>query len=98
MRSPSLRGSLDIVAGLDPQLASVAGLQPAMQELGQLREPLERVAALEAPMSRLARLLWCWIGPFCSRSGTVRAAAWGVVTFVAVRLAIISASRATRAS
>ena len=50
------KASLDMVAALEPRLASVADLRPAMQELGGLREPLQRVAALEPPMSRLASL------------------------------------------
>ena len=69
-----------------------------MQELGQLREPMERVAMLEAPMSRLASAALVLDRPFLlvvlALCGMVL---WGLVTYVAVRLAIVSANRATRA-
>jgi hypothetical protein len=60
-----------------------------------LRQPLERVAALDEPMSRLAA-----IGAILDRPllllgiGVLALAAWGLVTFFAVRFAILSASRA----
>ena len=60
---------------------------------------MERLAALEGPMTRVAEL-----GSLISRpwliaiAGLVGLLAWGAVTFVAVRLAIVSAARVTRAS
>ena len=77
------------------RLAAVADLGPQLQNVGGLRDPLERVAALEAPMSRLAAL-----GSVLDRPlmlvvvGLLALAAWGLVTFLAVRFAIISATRA----
>ena len=74
----------------------MAALSGSMDQLAELRGPMERLAALEAPMSRLAgigvaarcvrpasiavQLDWHWLG-------------WGIVTFLAVRLAIVSAAR-----
>jgi hypothetical protein len=95
-----LQGSLRMVAELQPQLASVAGLQPAMQQLGALREPMERVAAREAPMSRLADVA-ANAASVLQRPALLAILAlagllaWGVVTFVAVRLAMASAGRAS---
>jgi hypothetical protein len=60
---------------------------------------MERVAALEPPMARLASL-----GSILERPWQLVAvaafglAAWGVVTFGAVRLAVVSAARATKSS
>jgi hypothetical protein len=91
----SLHDSMDRVAGLKDQLAAVAALRGAMQELGNLRQPMEHVAALEPPMTRLAAL-----GAMLDRPGllllgaAIGLSAWGVITFVAVRLAIVSAARA----
>jgi len=73
----------------------VSDLAPQLQNVGGLREPLERVAALEAPMSRLAALGSVLDRPLLLIAvGLLALAAWGVVTFLAVRLAIISAGRA----
>jgi hypothetical protein len=84
-----------MVAGLEPQLAAVAGLRPAMQELGGLRTPMERVAGLEAPMTRLADLVAILDRPLALAAlALFGLLAWGVVTFIAVRLAITSAARA----
>lgn len=65
-----------------------------MVKLAALQQPLERVGALGDPMSRLANL-----GAILDRPGLlimiglVALAAWFGVTFLAVRLAIISATR-----
>jgi hypothetical protein len=76
-------------------LAAVADLGPQLQNVGGLREPLDRVAALEAPMSRLAALGSVLDRPLLLIGvGLLALAAWGVVTFLAVRFAIISAARA----
>jgi hypothetical protein len=104
-RVAAMRPSLDAVAGLGdpmmrvaelrPQLAAVADLRAPMDELGALRQPLERVADLREPMTRLAAL-----GTALERPILLLAVAllglgvWGVVTFLAVRLAILSASGA----
>jgi len=92
-----LHESLDRVAGLDTQLASVAALKGSMDHLGGLRTPMERLAALEEPMTRVAEL-----GSIVNRPwlfvivGLVALAAWGAVTYVAVKLAIVSAAKVTR--
>jgi len=89
-----LQGSLQQVAALEPQLAAVAGLEPAMKELGGLRAPLERVGALEQPMARLATLVSLFDRPMRFVIwGIAALIAWGLVTFVAVRSAIVSARR-----
>jgi hypothetical protein len=91
-----LQGSLDMMARLEPHLASVADLQPAMTQLGELHDPLQRVAALEAPMSRLAGLTGLFDRPLLlAFIALIALAAWGLVTFVAVRYAIVSAGRVT---
>jgi hypothetical protein len=75
----------------------VANLQPAMQELGRLRQPLERVGALTEPMNRLVAVAGILDHPVLLVLAALGAlAAWGLVTFVAVRLAIVSASRRPR--
>jgi hypothetical protein len=92
-----LHDSLDRVAGLDAQLASVAALKGSMDQLGGLRTPMERLAALEGPMTRVAEL-----GSIVNRPwlfvivGLAALAAWGLVTFVAVKFAIVSAAKVTR--
>jgi hypothetical protein len=97
-RVASLRESMDRVASLQPQLASVADLRGPMDELSTLRQPLERVADLREPMTRLAALGTVLGQPLLlfllAIAGLVL---WGGVTFIAVRLAIVSASRATTA-
>lgn len=91
----ALRPSLDRVSSLGDGLGAVAALGPQLQEVGGLRQPLERVAALEEPMARLAT-----VGSILQRPllllfvGLLALAAWGAVTFFAVRLAILSAARA----
>jgi len=63
--------------------------------LGGLREPMERVAALERPMSQLAELGSIFDRPLLLAGiAAFGLLAWGVVTFVAVRLAMVSAARA----
>ena len=58
---------------------------------------MERLAALEAPMTRVAELGAIFDRPWLfAVVGLVALAAWGAVTFVAVKLAIVSASKATR--
>jgi Asp-tRNA(Asn)/Glu-tRNA(Gln) amidotransferase A subunit family amidase len=88
--------ALGEVAALDSQLASVAALEPSLRGLGELRQPLERVAALEEPMARLAALgsLFDRPGRFVLY-GALALVAWGIVTFLAVRFAIVSAARRT---
>jgi len=87
------------VSSLDVRLASVADLGPQLQQVGGLRQPLERVAALGDPMSRLAALGSILDRPLLLVAiGLVALAAWGAVTFLAVRLAILSASRTTSAA
>jgi hypothetical protein len=87
---------MDQVGALEPRLRLVADLNAPMRDLGTLRDPLERVAALGEPMQRVAAL-----GSIFNRPGLLIGlailglAAWGGVTFLAVRLAIISAARAT---
>jgi hypothetical protein len=94
-----LQGSLDRVAGLESQPASVAALQRSMQQLSTLREPLERVAELDAPMSRIAELGSLLDRPWLLLAAAVAAlAAWGVVTYLAVRLAVLSAGRTPKAT
>jgi hypothetical protein len=57
---------------------------------------MERLAALDQPMSRLASLGSILESPWrLAVFALIGLAAWGVVTFGAVRMAIISAARAT---
>lgn len=90
----SLGDPLVHVAALQPQLAAVADLSAPMTDLTALREPLERVADLRDPMTRLARLGTAMalvnhpmLLALAVCAGLVL---WGGVTFVAVRLAILS--------
>jgi hypothetical protein len=82
------------VSELQPQLAAVASLSRSMDQLAELRGPMERLSALEAPMSRLAGL-----SSLLDRPGRlvllslIALLGWGIVTFLAVRLAIVSAWR-----
>src|SRR5205085_1120950 len=95
MATTALVPALQGVNGLRAPLESVAALSPTLQGVASLREPMTRVAALDAPMSQLAAL-----GTILNRPlllvgiGALALAAWGLVTFVAVRFAILSASRA----
>ena len=81
-------------SGLETQLAAVANLSGSMDQLAQLREPMDRLAGLEAPMARLAGL-----SSLLDRPGRlilfslIALLGWGIVTFLAVRLAIVSAGR-----
>ena len=62
---------------------------------GALRQPMERVADLREPMTRLARLGAVLDHPILLIVlALVGLGLWGAVTYVAVRLAILSASRA----
>jgi hypothetical protein len=66
-----------------------------MKELSALRDPLERVAALAEPMGRIAALGSLLDRPWLLiAAAVIGLAAWGGVTFLAVRLAIVSAARA----
>jgi hypothetical protein len=87
----SLRTSLDQVSQLEPRLRSVAELGAPLQQVSALRAPLEQVGALTGPMSTLASLLnrpWMLL-----LIAAAALAAWGIVTFLAVRFAIVSAQR-----
>jgi hypothetical protein len=58
---------------------------------------MERLAALEEPMTRVAALGSIFNRPWLFVIvGLVALAAWGAVTFVAVKLAIVSAAKVTR--
>jgi hypothetical protein len=98
IRLAQMRTSLDAVAALDrsmrdvaalrSELRAVAQLQASMAQLGTLREPMVRVAELRQPMAQLASLAPLG-NPFGVAGIFILAlAAWGVVTFAAVRLAI----------
>jgi uncharacterized protein YoxC len=87
----SLRDPMTRVAALDARLAAVASLRDPIQELAGLREPMAQVAALEQPMTRLAGILDHPV--LLLACAVVGLALWGAVTFVAVRLAILSAGR-----
>jgi hypothetical protein len=64
-----------------------------LEELGALKRPLERVADLREPMTRLAALAALLDHPVLL-AGLVLLGlgAWGAVTFLAVRLALLSVS------
>ena len=82
------------VAGLQPGLTAVAGLKAPMDELAALKGPLERVADLREPMTRLAALAVLLDRPILLAGFAVLGlAVWGGVTFLAVRLALLSAGR-----
>lgn len=90
-----LGGALDSVAALEPQLAAVAALSTSMNQLSELRAPMEQLSALSEPMSQLVA-----VAALLQRPGRLALfsllglAAWGIVTFAAVRFAIVSAHRA----
>ena len=107
-RLAAMRPSLDAVAALGDPMKSVAALQPPlaavadlrapMEELSALRQPLERVADLREPMTRLSRLGALLDHPILLIAlALVGLGLWAAVTFLAVRLAILSASRAALA-
>jgi hypothetical protein len=103
-RVAAMRPSLDAVAalgdpmknvaGLQPGLEAVAGLKAPMDELAALKGPLERVADLREPMTRLAALAVLLDRPILlAFLAVLGLAVWGGVTFLAVRLALLSAGR-----
>ena len=60
-----------------------------MQELAALRDPLQRVALLAEPMLRLTQLLSLVNRPLLLLAVALGALlAWGLVTYLAIRLAI----------
>ncbi len=91
----SLRDPMIAVASLQPQLGAVANLKRSMDDLTALRQPLERAADLRDPLMQVAAL-----GAVINQPAVFVAAAlvglvlWGAVTFLAVRLAIVSAATA----
>src|SRR5579864_2158999 len=85
----ALRDPLGRVSALDVRLAAVANLGPQLQQVGSLGPSLDRVAALGDPMSRLAGLGSILDRPWLLAGiGLLVLAGWGVVTFLAVRLAV----------
>ena len=90
-----LQPSLQLVSQLEPRLAAVADLRGPMEQLSALRGPLEQVGTLAGPMGQLASLTSLLDRPLLLLLiGAAALAAWGLVTFVAVRMAIVSARRA----
>jgi hypothetical protein len=88
-RVAELRPSLDQVSQLEPQLAAVADLRDPLQQLSALRAPLEQVGSLTAPISTLTSLLNRPLALLLiAMAGLL---AWGLVTFLAVRFALLSA-------
>jgi hypothetical protein len=78
------------VAALGPQLSAVAELHGAMNDLSALKGPLEEVSRLREPMTRLAALAAVWDRPVpLVALALAGLGAWGLVTFMAVRLAIL---------
>src|SRR4030095_1947266 len=90
----SLRGSLDQVSQLEPRLRAVAELGAPLQQVSALRAPLEQVGTLTAPLSAVTSLLNRPL--LLLVIALVGLAAWGLVTFLAVRFAIVSAQRSLR--
>jgi hypothetical protein len=86
----ALQPSLDEVAALRQQLEEVGQLKSAMVHLASLHEPLDHVAKLEEPIKQLSAA-----GTVLNRPlllvilGLVGLASWGLVTFLAVHLAIV---------
>ena len=92
------------VAGVERTDGPRGGLDGRMRSLAELREPMTRLGgigqtlrgALEAMMSRLANLAGLFDRPaLLAVAALFGSFVWSVITVVAVRLAIISASRAT---
>jgi hypothetical protein len=80
-----LRGALEDVAALQVTLKAVAELKAPLEEVGRLRPSLERVGVLSdalTPALSVLRPVWLVLGVL------LLLAAWGLVTFVAVRLAL----------
>jgi hypothetical protein len=85
------------VAGLQPDLAAVASLKTPLVELGELKRPLEDVAGLREPMTRLATLALLLDHPILLGFLLVAGLGlWGAVTFLAVRLGILSVAGALK--
>lgn len=92
----ALRDPMIQVASLRTDLGAVADLRTPMTELTTLRQPLERVADLRQPLEGVAGLGRLLEHPLLiALLILVGLALWGAVTFVAVRLAIVSAAAAT---
>jgi hypothetical protein len=80
------------VAALRQQLGAVGDLKGAMQQLAALQEPLDRVATLQGPITRLSSLGTLLDRPFLlALLGLIGLGVWGLVTFLAVHLAITRA-------
>ncbi len=93
-RLARLRPSLDNVASLREPMKRVASLNAQLSAVAELRDPLRRVAALEQPMRQLASVTKTLGHPWeFLLYALLGLAAWGAVTFVAVRFAIVSARR-----
>jgi len=85
----ALQASLADVAALREQLKEVGELKGAMVQLAALQQPLDRVATLEQPIERLSSLGTLTARPFLLVIlGLIGLAIWGLVTFLAVHLAI----------
>jgi hypothetical protein len=64
-----------------------------MQQLSALQEPLDRVAALQGPIMRLSSIGTLFDRPFLLMFlGLLGLVAWGLVTYLAVHLAITKAA------
>jgi len=94
-----MQASLDNVAALQASLADVAALRQQLEEVGQLKgamvqlaalhEPLDHVATLEEPIKQLSSAGTLLNRPFLLVIlGLIGLAIWGLVTFLAVHLAI----------
>jgi hypothetical protein len=99
-RTSSLGPALDRVAALAAGLAEVAALRPVLDSVAQLRstlasvaalrEPLESLGRLEAPLASLASAAGIIARPVPIVVGGIAAILlWGLVTFAAVRLALV---------
>jgi hypothetical protein len=85
---------MERVASLEPSLVAVADLKSSMDQLASLREPMENVAALREPMNNLGSLTGLAAHPLrLVLIALAGLAVWAGVTFVAVRLAVLSAFR-----
>ena len=92
----ALSAPMERVASLRAELRAVAELQGSMRELATLHQPLVQVAELRRPMEQLAAL-----NPISHPLGAIALAvlalaAWGGVTFFAVRFAVLSAMSQSR--
>ena len=81
------------MAQLENQLAAVAALKPSLDGLSRLQQPLEQVGSLIAPLGAVTSLLERPL--LLVLAALIGLLAWGAVTFVAVKLAIVSAARTT---